>query len=72
MIHIGHCIKQKLEEEGKTTVWLAQQLGYHRANLYLIYEKPTIDTGVLMRISKLLHHNFFDDYADELRESVMD
>jgi plasmid maintenance system antidote protein VapI len=54
MIHLGHVIKNKVEEQGKTTVWLAQELGCHRTNMYKIYEKRTIDTGVLLHISDIL------------------
>ena len=64
-LHIGRCIKEKLEEQGQTTVWLARQLGCHRTNLYKIYEKPTIDTGILLRISRIMRYNFFDMYAKE-------
>ncbi len=63
-MHIGCCIKEQLSKQGKTTVWLAQQLGCHRTNLYKIYEKSTIDTGVLMRISRILDYNFFSLYSD--------
>lgn len=53
--------------QGKTTVWLAEQLGCHRTNLYNIYEKSTIDTGVLMRISRILNYNFFELYSEVFR-----
>ena len=64
-IHIGKCIKEQVESEGLTTVWLADQLGYHRTNLYKIYEMQTIDTGVLFRISKILKYDFFKLYTVE-------
>ena len=63
-MHIGRCIKKQLSDQGKTTVWLARQLGCHRTNIYNIYEKSTIDTGVLMRISRILDYNFFQLYAE--------
>lgn len=65
-LHIGQCIKARLEKEGRTTVWLAQQLGCHRTNLYNIYEKQTIDTGVLLRISKILEYDFFQLYSEQI------
>ena len=66
-MHIGSCIKEQLLMQGKTTVWLADQLGCHRTNLYNIYEKSTIDTGVLMRISRILNYNFFELYSEVFR-----
>lgn len=71
-LHIGRIIKQQLEEQKKTTVWLAQQLGCHRTNLYKIYEKPTIDTGILLRISKIIGYNFFELYGKEINTKVTD
>lgn len=70
MIHIGHRIKQQLEAKGKTTVWLAQELGCHRTNIYKIYEKRTIDTGVLLHISRILRHDFFNDYSHDLEHDA--
>ena len=55
MIHIGKCIRKKIEEQGKTTVWFAQELGCHRTNIYKIYDKVTIDTGILLHISVNLY-----------------
>lgn len=62
---IGERIKQELKRQGKTSVWLAKQLGCHRTNIYKVYAKATIDTGMLMHISKILGYNFFKLYSDE-------
>lgn len=67
-IHIGQCIKSRLEMQGQTTVWLAQQLGCHRSNLYKLYDKHTIDTGVLLRISKIMDYDFFQLYSKKVDE----
>lgn len=53
---------------GLTTVWLASQLGYHRTNLYKIYSMQTIDTGVLLRISRILKYDFFALYSEEISD----
>lgn len=66
-IHIGQSIKTQLEEQGQTTVWLARQLGCHRTNLYKIYEKQTIDTGILLHISKIMNYDFFKLYSAEIK-----
>lgn len=68
MIHIGNCIRKKLEEQGKTSVWLVQELGCHRTNIYKIYDKMTIDTGVLFHISKILDYDFFSLYSEEMEK----
>ncbi len=65
-MHIGERIQQELERQGKTVVWLARQLAYSRANIYKIFDRPTIDTEVLLRISRVLHYDFFDLYSEEI------
>lgn len=65
-MHIGEAIKKELERQGKTVVWFAEQIPCHRTNVYRIFEKASIDTHLLMRISEILHHDFFTDHAKEL------
>lgn len=61
-VHIGKLIKKVLKEQGRTTVWLAQQVPCSPNHLYKIYSKASINTDLLKRISKILNHNFFDDF----------
>ena len=63
---IGERIKQELKKQGKTSVWLAEQLGCHRTNIYKVYDRTTIDTGMLFHISKILKVDFFKYYSDAL------
>nr|WP_044532217.1 hypothetical protein [Bacteroides intestinalis] len=64
-MHIGQLIKQKIEEQNRTVVWFADQLSCSRTNIYKIYEKASIDTGLLQRISAILHYDFFTDYSKD-------
>lgn len=41
-VAIGEIIKQELKNQGKTSVWLAEELGCHRTNVYKIYNRNTI------------------------------
>lgn len=65
-LHIGKSIREQVEKQGKTTVWLAREMGCHRTNIYKIYEKKTIDTGVLFRICKILCYDFFRLYSEKI------
>lgn len=65
-MHIGQLIRQKMKEQHRSTVWLARQLSYSRTNVYKIYEKSSIDTEVLLRISAILGYDFFSTYSKEL------
>lgn len=63
---IGKLIKEELQRQGKTSVWLANELGCHRTNIYKVYDRTTIDTGMLFHISKILKVDFFKYYSDAL------
>ena len=66
MIHIGHLIKQELQKQGYTVTWLTKELNCSRSNVYKIFDKPTLDTALLMQLSKLLDVDFFQYYSEEL------
>lgn len=68
-IFIGELIKQELKKQGKTSVWLAEELGCHRTNVYKIYGRASIDTGMLFHICQLLKVDFFKLYTDALKKS---
>ena len=59
-----------MEERHKTVVWLAKELAYSRTNVYKIYDKSSIDTDVLLRISIILEYDFFKIYSDEVESKV--
>ena len=65
MIHIGQIIRQELQEQGQTVAWFTKELNCSRSNVYKIFEKPTLDTGILLQISKILEVNLFQYYSDE-------
>ena len=66
MIHIGQLIREELKKQGRTVSWFTKQLNFSRSNVYKIFEKPTLDTAMLMQISKLLNVDFFQYYTEEL------
>ena len=61
---IGKLIKEELQRQGKTSVWLANELGCHRTNIYKVYDRTTIDTGMLFHISKIMRVDLFKYYSD--------
>ena len=72
MIHIGTCIRKQLETQGKTAEWLAAELGCHPTDIVNIFEHRSIDTGVLQRISSVMHHDFFQLYTEEVEKFIAD
>lgn len=65
-MHIGKLIREQVDRQGKSVVWLANQLSCSRTNIYKIYERPSIDTGLLLRISQVLNFDFFTLYTDKM------
>jgi hypothetical protein len=41
----------------------ADELGTVRQNVYRIFRKRHLDTGLLLKISQVLNHNFFEYYV---------
>ena len=65
-IHIGHLIRDELRRQSHTNEWLADQIGVCPRTLQRIYNKPSIDTHLLLRISQALHTNLFLPYSQAL------
>ncbi len=63
-IHLGRLIRQELDRQQHTVAWLARCIHCDRTNCYLIFDKQYIDIPLLQRISKALHHNFFNELAE--------
>lgn len=70
MIHIGSLIRQKLQEQGRTVTWFAFVLHCDRTNVYKIFQKSSIDSSLLYRISCVLNYDFFAEYTYLLKNSV--
>lgn len=66
-MHIGQIIRKELESQGRSVVWLAQEMSYSRTNIYKIFDRASIDTDVLLRISLVLGVDFFKFYSEELK-----
>lgn len=58
-----------MDEQHRTVVWFAKRLSCSRTNVYKIFEKYSIDTEMLAKISIILDFDFFDLYSEEMRRS---
>jgi plasmid maintenance system antidote protein VapI len=66
-VHIGNIIKAKFEESEHTVAWFARKINYDRTNIYRIYERESIDTDLLMKISEVLNFDFFIYYHPKIK-----
>lgn len=76
MIHVGKMLKEYFDSLPRkyTVSWLASMLNCDRTNIYNIFQRSSVDTHLLVRISIILEHNFFQDIADMIeseKSSVM-
>lgn len=65
-IFIGKSIEYELRNQERSVVWLARKLNCNRTNIYKIFNRSTIDTELLLRISNVLQRNFFEEYINRL------
>ena len=70
-ISVGNLIKQELKRQERSVVWFANHLACDRTNIYRILAKDSIDTNLLIRISKVLNHNFFNDLAAYVNDDML-
>ena len=63
MIHIGKKIEEEMLRQERTPAWLARKINCARPNVYYIFRQESINTDLLLRISKALNHNFFQYYS---------
>ena len=65
MIHIGQIIEKVIHNQERSITWFSKKLYCDRTNVYSIFKRQSIDTELLLRISKILNLNFFDYYTEE-------
>jgi hypothetical protein len=69
IFHIGNKIKEVLDKTPISVVEFAKSINLTRNGAYKVFDKETIDTGQLQAISKVLKHDFFSYYAQNLPSS---
>jgi len=63
VIHIGKTIEEVFNKKGMTVSELARRINKSRENIYSIFKRKTIDTGLLVNLSNVLEHDFFQYYT---------
>ena len=64
IVHIGNKIKDVVCKKGMSVSEFGRRINKSRENVYSIYKRKTIDTGLLLVISKVLEHDFFEYYTE--------
>lgn len=69
-IHVGEMVKNVFDHQPKhhSIQWFAARLNCGRGNIYDIFHRKTLDTELLIRISRILRHDFFADISRAITE----
>lgn len=65
-IHIGKLLHEKVNEKGLDMYRIEKFLNCNEMEILSMYEKPSIDTEILLRWSKLLKYDFFRIYVQHI------
>ena len=71
-IHLGNMIKRELKAQGRSVSWLARTIHMERSSIYKIFERNSLDVGLLIRISIVMDHDFFSDVSKKMRDHYED
>jgi transcriptional regulator with XRE-family HTH domain len=71
-VEIGQKIKEVFDSRQIKLTDFADELGTVRQNVYRIFRKRHLDTGLLLKISQVLHHNFFQYYIERPKDQSED
>ncbi len=65
---IGQLIKEELTAQECSVSWFARKLCIDRSNVYRLFQKNSIDTSLLTRISMVLNKDFFLMLSDNIQK----
>ena len=71
-IHIGHLIQAQLKADKRSVGWLAKQIPCTRNHVYKIFNRPSLDADLILRISVAMNFNFFRYYTTAFLEGMKD
>lgn len=63
---IGSIIREELERQERSVTWFARKIGCDRSNVYRLFQKHSVDTALLSRISVVLGRDFFVELSENL------
>ncbi len=69
-IHIGHLVQAQLKADQRSASWLAREIGCSRNHVYKIFNKPSLDADLILKISFAMNFNFFQYYTAEFLEAM--
>lgn len=59
-------IRAELKAQGRTVAWLADAIHRDYSDVFKMFKRDSIDLAMLIRISKLLNHDFLRDVSETM------
>ena len=69
-IHIGHLVQAQLKADQRSASWLSREIGCTRNHVYKIFNRPSLDADLILKISIVLSFNFFQYYSTEVNAAM--
>ena len=66
LLDMGNIIRNELKSQRRSVVWLAKQIPCNRSTVYRMFNKLSLDSDLLHRLSAILKTDFFKYYQGDL------
>lgn len=71
-VHMGQLIQDQLKKDQRSVSWLAKQIPCTRNHVYKLFKRDSLDGDLLLRISIVMHFNFFQYYTAAFHHAMKD
>lgn len=68
-MHVGRLIESIVRNQGRSPSWVARQLHMVRVNVYDIFQRESVDSGLLRRLSLILDVDLFRILSEDLQQT---
>ena len=68
-VFIGKIIEEELRRQERSVTWLSRKIHCDRRNIYDIFSRACIDTGLLYKLSVALNRDFFKCFSSVLQSA---
>jgi hypothetical protein len=64
-MHIGEKIKEVMTQQRVSVISVAKEIECERTNIYNIFERESINSGLLQKFCQILQYDFFKDLSQD-------
>lgn len=69
---MGKLIRAELDRQEHSVSWFARKIKTEYSNCFYIFKRQIVDVDLLIRISTVLKHNFFNEMSEYLDGIIKD